>query len=125
MNDSSVNKAWEFECVLENGQELKSWFYSDTKQDASNRVKNFIGAKLISIKEINDPLEIRKKQAESDKIRAALAKKKQEEYIASFIKNACSTTVAVVDVTGSAVVYAGKTIVNTVDMLTPDIINKK
>lgn len=39
--------------------------------------------------------------------------------------NACSTTIAVVDVTGSAVVYAGKTIVNTVDMLTPDIINKK
>lgn len=39
--------------------------------------------------------------------------------------NACSTTVAVVDVTGSAVIYAGKTIVNTVDMLTPDIINRK
>ena len=41
----------------------------------------------------------------------------------SFFLNACATTVAVVDVTGSAVVYAGKTIVNTVDMLTPDIIN--
>lgn len=39
--------------------------------------------------------------------------------------NACSTTIAVVDVTGSAIVYAGKTVVNTVDMLTPDIINKK
>ena len=39
--------------------------------------------------------------------------------------NACATTVAVVDVTGSAVIYAGKTIVNTVDMLTPDIINRK
>ena len=38
--------------------------------------------------------------------------------------SACSTTVAVVDITGSAVVYAGKTIVNTVDMLTPDIINR-
>jgi hypothetical protein len=37
----------------------------------------------------------------------------------------CSTTIAVVDVAGSTVVYAGKTIVNTVDMLTPDIINKK
>lgn len=43
----------------------------------------------------------------------------------SIFLNACSTTVAVVDVTGSAVVYAGKTIVNTVDMLTPDIINRK
>jgi hypothetical protein len=80
MNDSSVNKAWEFECVLESGKELKSWFYSDTKQDASNRVKNFMGAKLISIKEIGDPLEIRKKQAESDKIRDALAKKRNEEF---------------------------------------------
>ena len=80
MNDSSVNKAWEFECVLESGKELKTWFYSDTKQDASNRVKNFMGAKLISIKEINDPLEIRKKQVESDKIREALAKKRNEEF---------------------------------------------
>jgi len=80
MNDSSVNKAWEFECVLESGQELKSWFYSDTKQDASNRVKNFMGAKLISIKEIDDPLDIKKKQIEQDKIRDALAKTRQEEY---------------------------------------------
>jgi hypothetical protein len=80
MNDSSVNKAWEFKCVLENGKELKSWFYSDTKEDASNRVKNFMGAKLISIKEIDDPLEIRKKQVESDKIRDALAKKRNEEF---------------------------------------------
>ena len=45
--------------------------------------------------------------------------------LVSLFLNACSTTVAVVDVTGSAVVYAGKTLVNTVDMLTPDIINKK
>ena len=80
MSDSSMNKAWEFECVLESGKELKSWFYSDTKQDASNRVKNFMGAKLISIKEIDDPLEIRKKQVESDKIRDALAKKRSEEF---------------------------------------------
>ena len=80
MNDSSVNKAWEFECILENGEELKSWFYSDTKQDATNRIKNYMCAKLISIKEINDPLEIRKKQAESDKIRDALAKKRNEEF---------------------------------------------
>ena len=45
--------------------------------------------------------------------------------ILSLFLNACASTVAVVDVTGSAVVYAGKTIVNTVDMLTPDIINRK
>ena len=80
MSDSSMNKAWQFHCVLESGKELKSWFYSDTEQDASNRVKNFLGAKLISLKEIDDPLEIRKKQAESDKIREALAKKRNEEF---------------------------------------------
>lgn len=37
----------------------------------------------------------------------------------------CSTTVAVLDVTGSTIIYAGKTVVNTVDMLTPDIVNRK
>ena len=37
----------------------------------------------------------------------------------------CSTTVAVLDVAGSTVVYAGKTVVNTVDLLTPDIVNRK
>lgn len=37
----------------------------------------------------------------------------------------CSTTVAVLDVAGSTVVYAGKTVVNTVDALTPDIVNRK
>jgi hypothetical protein len=35
----------------------------------------------------------------------------------------CTTTVAVLDVAGSTVVYAGKTVVNTVDALTPDIVN--
>jgi uncharacterized protein YceK len=42
-----------------------------------------------------------------------------------FALSACSTTVAVIDATGSAVVYAGKTMVNTVDLLTPDVINRK
>ena len=37
--------------------------------------------------------------------------------------NACSTTIAVLDAAGTTVVYAGKTVVNTVDMITPDIIN--
>jgi len=80
MNDSCVNHAWEFNCVLDNNDDLKSWFYADTKQDATNRIKEYMGAKLISIKEIDDPLEIRKKQVESDKIRDALAKKRQEEF---------------------------------------------
>jgi hypothetical protein len=79
-----MNKAWEFECVLENGKELKSWFYSDTEQDASNRVKNFMSAKLISIKEIDDPLEVDKRQIKADKIRSVLQKKReieQQEYL--------------------------------------------
>lgn len=80
LNNSSVNHAWQFECVLENGIELKSWFYSDTEQDASNRIKEYLGARLVSIKEIDDPLDIKKKQIEQDKIRDALAKKRQEEY---------------------------------------------
>jgi hypothetical protein len=37
--------------------------------------------------------------------------------------NACSTTVAVIDVTTSTAIYAGKTVVNTIDAITPDIVN--
>ena len=37
--------------------------------------------------------------------------------------NACSTTIAVLDAAGTTVVYAGKTVVNTVDIITPDIVN--
>jgi hypothetical protein len=80
MNNSSVNHAWQFDCVLENGIKLKSWFYADTEQDASNRIKEYLGARLVSIKEIDDPLDIKKKQIEQDKIRDTLAKKRQEEY---------------------------------------------
>jgi len=40
------------------------------------------------------------------------------------LSTACTTTVAVLDVTGSAIVYTGKTIVNTIDAITPDIVNK-
>jgi hypothetical protein len=80
LNNSSVNHAWQFDCVLENGIKLKSWFYADTEQDASDRIKEYMGARLVSIKEIDDPLEIKKKQIEQDKIRDALAKKRQEEF---------------------------------------------
>ena len=37
----------------------------------------------------------------------------------------CSTAVAVADTAASAVIYAGKTVVNTVDAITPDIVNKE
>ncbi len=73
----TMGHAWQFECVLENGRKLKSWFYSDTEQDATRRIKDYIGAKLISLKEIDDPLEIAKKQAERDKIKEAIDQKKK------------------------------------------------
>ena len=73
----TMGHAWQFECVLEDGSKLKSWFYSDTEQDATRRIKDYLGAKLISLKEIDDPLEIAKKQAERDKIKEAIEKKKK------------------------------------------------
>ena len=41
---------------------------------------------------------------------------------ATFLQG-CATAVAVVDVTASTAIYAGKTVVNTVDAVTPDIVN--
>jgi uncharacterized lipoprotein YajG len=38
--------------------------------------------------------------------------------------NACSASVALLDAAGTTAIYAGKTVVNTVGMVTPDIINK-
>ncbi|MCD8504969.1 MAG: hypothetical protein LRY53_08580 [Burkholderiaceae bacterium] len=35
----------------------------------------------------------------------------------------CSTAIAVADAVGSTIVYAGKTVVNTIDAITPDIVN--
>jgi uncharacterized protein YcfL len=43
----------------------------------------------------------------------------------SFLLTSCSTAIAVADAAGSAVVYGAKTVVNTVDAITPDIVNKK
>jgi len=37
----------------------------------------------------------------------------------------CSTSLAVADTVGSVVVYGVKTVVNTIDAITPDIVNKK
>lgn len=42
---------------------------------------------------------------------------------AVFLMPGCSTAVAVADAVGSTLVYAGKTVVNTVDAITPDIVN--
>ena len=35
------------------------------------------------------------------------------------------TAFAVADAAGSAVIYAGKTVINAVDAITPDVVNKK
>jgi len=35
------------------------------------------------------------------------------------------TVLALADAAGSAVIYAGKTVNNTVDAITPDVVNKK
>ena len=42
-----------------------------------------------------------------------------------FLLVSCSTAIAVADAAGSAVVYGAKTVINTVDAITPDIVNKK
>lgn len=45
-------------------------------------------------------------------------------FLIASILMGCSTTVAVLDVAGSTAIYAGKTVVNTIDAITPDIVNK-
>ena len=41
----------------------------------------------------------------------------------ALVLTGCSTAIAIVDVTASTVIYAGKTVVNTVDAITPNIVN--
>lgn len=43
--------------------------------------------------------------------------------LAASVLQGCATAVAVVDVTASTAIYAGKTVINTVDAITPDIVN--
>ena len=51
-----LNKAWEFEIIFnESKKQIKSWFYSDTEEDARNRIENYMNAKIISLKEIPKP----------------------------------------------------------------------
>ena len=51
-----IRAAWSFECVLPTGVRLKSWFYSDSEADAVKRITEYLGAKLLKIKEIDNPL---------------------------------------------------------------------
>lgn len=42
-----------------------------------------------------------------------------------FVLAGCGTVMAVADGVGTAAVYGVKTVINTVDAITPDIVNKK
>ena len=56
MTDKLYNAAWSFECVLPTGVKVKSWFYADTEQKAQERITGFFEAKLLKIKQIDNPL---------------------------------------------------------------------
>jgi hypothetical protein len=49
-------QAWKFECVLSNNIKINSWFYSDSKEDATKRIVEYLGAKLINLSQIDNPL---------------------------------------------------------------------
>ena len=80
----TMGHAWQNECVLESGSKLKSWFYSDTEHDATRRIKDYLGAKLISLKEIADPLDMANKQAEIDKIKEGKDKQKRQDLVQKY-----------------------------------------
>jgi len=56
MTYKNYKAAWSFECVLSTGVTVKSWFYADTEQKARERIAGFFEAKLLKIKEIDNPL---------------------------------------------------------------------
>ena len=56
MTDKLYHTAWSFECVLPTGVRVKSWFYADTEQKARERITDFFEAKLLKIKQIDNPL---------------------------------------------------------------------
>ena len=71
MTDKLYNAAWSFECVLSNGVTVKSWFYADTEQKARDRITGFFEAKLLKIKQIDNPLQdITKKIVQEDPVKS-------------------------------------------------------
>ncbi len=57
MVKNRLNKAWEWEIEFnETKKKIKSWFYSDTLEDAKKRLEEYMNSKVISLKEIEDPL---------------------------------------------------------------------
>jgi hypothetical protein len=71
MTDKLSNAAWSFECVLPTGVRVKSWFYSDSEADVVKRITEYLGARLIKIKPIDNPLQdITKKTVEEDPVKS-------------------------------------------------------
>lgn len=71
MTDKLYHTAWSFECVLPTAVKIKSWFYSDSEADAVKRITEYLGARLVKIKPIDNPLQdITKKTVEKDPIKS-------------------------------------------------------
>ena len=71
MTNKKINAAYSFECVLPGGIKIKSWFYSDSEADAVKRITEYLEARLIKIKPIDNPLQdITKKTVEKDPIKS-------------------------------------------------------
>lgn len=71
MTHKHIREAWSFECVLPTGVRVKSWFYSDTEKDVVKRITEYLGAKLIKIKQIDNPLQdITKKTVEDNPVKS-------------------------------------------------------
>lgn len=57
MTKSRQAKAWGWEIELkETKNKIKSWFFSDTYEDAKDRLENYMNSKIISLEEIENPL---------------------------------------------------------------------
>jgi hypothetical protein len=66
-----IREAWSFECVLSTGVKVKSWFYSDSEADVVKRITEYLGAKLIKIQKIENPLQdITKKIVQEDPVKS-------------------------------------------------------
>lgn len=51
------SKAWGWEIELnETKKKVKSWFFSDTYEDAKGRLEKYMNSKVISLEEIENPL---------------------------------------------------------------------
>ena len=71
MTHKHIREAWSFECVLPTGVKIKSWFYSDSEADVVKRITEYLGAQLIKIKPIDNPLQdITKKTVEEDPVKS-------------------------------------------------------